>query len=97
MLGKDANETAYAGGANHCGKQLDIQCIITLWAGDLKSGLKFFTKLQGRMETFVWAGRSQVARSTTTLSKAQGGLGLLLIEEQHQTCWKPDHLDYGTW
>lgn len=57
-----------------------IWYLITVWAGDVK----FFTKLQSRIENFVWNGRSRVDRNTTTLSKNQGGLGLLLIEEQHR-------------
>lgn len=50
---------------------------ITLWPGDFQ----FFMKIQGRIEAFIWAGRSRVNRNTITLSKARGGLGLLLIEE----------------
>lgn len=57
-----------------------IWYIITLWARDQK----FFTTLQSRIDSFVWAGRPRVNRNTTTLARHHGGLGLLLIEEQHR-------------
>lgn len=57
-----------------------IWYMVTLWAGDFA----IFAKLQKKVEEFLWAGRSRVCRTTTTQSKANGGLGLLLISEQYQ-------------
>lgn len=54
--------------------------IVTLWAGDLS----FLSKLQTKIEIFVWAGRSRVNRNSTTQSKVHGGLGLILIIEQYR-------------
>lgn len=51
-----------------------IWYFITLWASELS----FFTKLQGLIESYVWAGRSRVSRGTVTQPKACGGFGVPL-------------------
>lgn len=56
--------------------------LIIVWAGTRN----FLTKLQRIIDTFVWAGRSRVARvarATVALPKAEGGLGLLGVEAQY--------------
>lgn len=55
-----------------------IWYLLTLWVGDLA----FVAKLHRTLDSFVWAGRAIVNRNTTTQSRANGGLGLMLIIEQ---------------
>lgn len=50
-----------------------------MWAG--KRG--FLKKIQRLIDKFVWAGRSHVVRATVALPKAEGGLGLIRVEEQY--------------
>lgn len=54
--------------------------LITLWAGDLA----FFTRLQNKIEAFVWAGRRRVDMNTIAQCKLGGGLGLLTILDQYK-------------
>lgn len=56
-----------------------IWYLVTLWAWDLS----FLSGLQKIVEAFVWSGRSRENRNTATQSKAQGGLGVILIIEQY--------------
>lgn len=55
--------------------------MLTLWAGDLGF---FSLQLQHKIDAFVWEGRSRVCRNTSTQSKANGGLGLIMIYEQYR-------------
>lgn len=56
----------------------------TVWAGKRN----FLSKLQKMIDTFVWAGRSPVKRTTTALPRAEGGLSLISVETQYRalTC-----------
>lgn len=55
-----------------------IWYFIVFWAGERP----FLRKLQRIIDHYVWAGRSRVRRSTVALPRAEGGLGLLGVEEQ---------------
>lgn len=56
-----------------------IWFMLTVWPGERK----FLKKLQALVDRFVWAGRSRVRGSTTTLPKSEGGLNLLNVEAQY--------------
>lgn len=56
-----------------------IWYLLSLWAGDLR----FFQKIQKKIDGFVWAGRSRVDRNTTCQAKSRGGLGLLSVADQY--------------
>lgn len=54
--------------------------MIAVWSGKLN----FLNLLQRKIDAFVWAGRSRVARSTVILPRAVGGLGLVGVVEQYR-------------
>lgn len=54
--------------------------LLSVWSGKLQ----FLNLLQKRIDAFVWAGRSRVARSTVLLPKNVGGLGLVGVVEQYR-------------